>query len=800
LDEGKLPQAWKDVDIKLLHKGGNKTDYNNYRGISLLSHASKIFERMILERITDHVMKKEGCIPDTQFGFLKDKGTADAIFMSRGLAAHTLKLEGGQLFRCFIDLKKAYDMVDRKVLWDLLKLYGLPEKIVRIIRAFHDGALATVHVGDEKSATFELLNGLKQGSVLSPMLFNIFFGAIMHAARKEFDANKLGVETVVKMRGRILTPRAIAVTNFHKRSKVVSDIGFADDCVLCASSAEDLQRMVNILHRIARAFGQTISITKTKIMVVQSERTAAGNTQTPIISIEGQELEVVSKFKYLGSVESSQGKMDDEVLRRCHGMYGAFYKLKHIFIDKKLQLKTRLKLLNIIIVPHGLYGCQAWNLSVKNMAALESVYFAILRRILGVRDRRTPFIDVIDQARRCNEDLCPLECRIRQSQLRYFGHVLRKGRKDSTNEMAYSYIAGNAKQGGQFMDFKDSLKEALRMFDISTTKWETGVKQLSREEWKNLLKIGMEDAVKKWKVKRRQDRETRGEEGEAEAEAEVENQETGELTQAQDRELDLDLDQSMRDVDEFEESFSESEINDMEEDYGVEEIIGTSSKDTEITSPVAVQYQSNEGDNNKKERIGECNISQILRFVDQCAAATDNTDNTFDTEVTSSFDPSTHSAERSGQKGDEEETFDVAQFRRFVDQCATTAGIEWGESGGRTEQMCKSTDDGKEHEGQDENVMDASATIGIKRKRNYSSKRKTSKLNISEEAPSLVSVESTEKMQLMEEEKQPEGHVENRHEEMRESQTNDSTHSEEKKREDSVGGQRNTISTELTRI
>jgi hypothetical protein len=149
------------VEIKLLYKSGCKLDPANYRGIALLSHASKIFERIILERLSTLIVKLEDCIPDTQFGFMKGKGITDALFMSRGLISHGLKVEGYQIFQCFIDLKKAYDVVDRSILWEVLKRFGLPDKLVRVVQAFHDGAQATVNVEGHRGVSFTTTNGLK---------------------------------------------------------------------------------------------------------------------------------------------------------------------------------------------------------------------------------------------------------------------------------------------------------------------------------------------------------------------------------------------------------------------------------------------------------------------------------------------------------------------------------------------------------------------------------------------------------------------------------------------------------------
>jgi hypothetical protein len=113
----------------------------------------------------------------------------DALLVSRVLASSALE-RGLKLFKCFIDLTKAYDRVDRDTLWSILERYGVPPKLLNLIKNLHVGARAKVRIksasGDDIfSEVFELLRGLKQGSVFAPLLFNIFFGAIIKAFRSE---------------------------------------------------------------------------------------------------------------------------------------------------------------------------------------------------------------------------------------------------------------------------------------------------------------------------------------------------------------------------------------------------------------------------------------------------------------------------------------------------------------------------------------------------------------------------------------------------------------------------------------
>jgi hypothetical protein len=462
-------------------------------------------ERLIQERLLAYVIEVIGCIPDTQFGFLKDRSTMDAIFVSRVLTSLSLEVKGGRLMKCFIDLKKAYDNVDRLLLFEILEVFGLPPRLVQLIRALHDGAEATVYVNGEASESFVTTNGLKQGSVLSPILFNIFFGAIMHAARKEWAAQGLGIQLVNRPYGKILTKRKHAKESARIILKWLTDIGFADDCVICARTPDELQKMLDIFHKIVTAFGLVISTDKTKVMDVCTAKTAntmnesGGNIVQ--VCIDGKELEVVENFKYLGSIESMRGDMEKEVQRVRQAMYGAFRKLKHVFLDRRISLRTRLVLFNSVMVPYCVYGCQAWNLHKSDMASIESVYCRFVRNIMGIKDPRTPLVRVIDRARAVYEKIYPVECQIIKTQLRYVGHVIRRGQSGKcsiTKEIASAFIAGNSRIGAsKVCDFKSAWAEALDMFGIDKASWED--RAADKNVWKDMLVRGMNMALTKCK-------------------------------------------------------------------------------------------------------------------------------------------------------------------------------------------------------------------------------------------------------------------------------------------------------------
>ena len=179
---GSVPQAWKDASIVTIYKKGDRTDCGNYRGISLLSIAGKIFARILLNRLSTHITPE--VVPETQCGFRGNRSTVDMIFCLRQLQEKCIE-QDRPLYMVFVDFSKAFDTVGRTGLWQLLRKYGCPEKFTTMIEALHTGMMANVSVGGEVSESFSVTNGVKQGCVLAPTLFSIFLSAMLDDAFRD---------------------------------------------------------------------------------------------------------------------------------------------------------------------------------------------------------------------------------------------------------------------------------------------------------------------------------------------------------------------------------------------------------------------------------------------------------------------------------------------------------------------------------------------------------------------------------------------------------------------------------------
>jgi hypothetical protein len=142
---------------------GDKTDCNNYHGISLLSPSYKILSNTLLSRLSPYIHE---IIGDHQCGFLCNRSTTDQIFCIH----QTLEKKweyNETVHQVFIDFKKAYDSMRREVLYNILIEFGVPMKLVRLIKTCLNETCSEVLIGEHFSNTLPIQKGLKQGDALS---------------------------------------------------------------------------------------------------------------------------------------------------------------------------------------------------------------------------------------------------------------------------------------------------------------------------------------------------------------------------------------------------------------------------------------------------------------------------------------------------------------------------------------------------------------------------------------------------------------------------------------------------------
>nr|VZI41697.1 unnamed protein product [Spirometra erinaceieuropaei] len=343
--QGEVPQDFKDATIVHLYKRkGICQICDNHRGTSLLNIAGKIFPRILLNRLNNHM--EQGLLPKSQCGFRRHRGTTDMIFAARQIQEKCQKMRNHP-YSTFVDLTKG--------LWNTMQKFGCPERFILMVRQLHDSMMARVTDKGDVSEAFSVTNGVKHGCLLAPTFFSLMFSAMLMDAYRD---ERPGIRISYRTDGHLLNQRRM---RFQSRvsTTTVHELLFADDCVLNTISEKEMQRSMDLFSAACENFGLAINTQKTVVMHQPPTNSATALNASPQISVNGTQLLFVENFPYLGSTLSRNSKIDDEVANRISKASQVFGLLQSTVWNRHgLQLSTKLKMYKAVILLTLLYGAE----------------------------------------------------------------------------------------------------------------------------------------------------------------------------------------------------------------------------------------------------------------------------------------------------------------------------------------------------------------------------------------------------------------------------------------------------------
>ncbi|BHF60340.1 hypothetical protein SprV_0100330400 [Sparganum proliferum] len=300
---------------------GNCQLRDNHRGTSLLNIAGKIFARILLNRLNNHL--EQGLLPESQCGFRRHRGTADMIFAARQLQERRQEMRT-HLHFTFVDLTKAFDTVNREGLWKIMQKFGCHERFIEMVRQLHDGMMARVTDNGAVSEAFAVTNGVKEECVHAPTLFSLIFSAmLMDAYRDERPGIRIAYRTDCHLpnQRRMHFQSRVSTTTVH-------ELFFADDCAFNTTSEEDVQRSMDLFSAACENFG-LVTYTQKTVVMHQPPPNTVPPPNARQISVNGTQLQVVENFPYLGSTPFRNTKIDDKIAHRISKASQAFGRLQH---------------------------------------------------------------------------------------------------------------------------------------------------------------------------------------------------------------------------------------------------------------------------------------------------------------------------------------------------------------------------------------------------------------------------------------------------------------------------------------
>ncbi|KAK3573865.1 hypothetical protein QTP86_032864 [Hemibagrus guttatus] len=339
LESERMPEEWRrSVLVPIFKNKGDVQSCSNYRGIKLMSHTMKVWERVVEARL-----RKVVDICEQQYGFMPRKSTTDAIFALRILME---KYRDGQkeLHCVFVDLEKAYDRVPREELWYCMRKSGVAEKYVRVVQDMYERSRTVVRCAVGQTEEFNVEVGLHQGSALSPFLFAIVMDQLSEEVRQESPWTMM----------------------------------FADDIVICSESREQVEENLERWRFALERRGMKVSRSKTEYMCV-NEREGSGT-----VRLQGEEVKKVQEFKYLGSTVQSNGECGKEVKKRVQAGWNGWRKVSGVLCDQKISARIKGKVYRTVVRPAMLYGLETVSLRKRQESELEVAELKMLRFSLGV--------------------------------------------------------------------------------------------------------------------------------------------------------------------------------------------------------------------------------------------------------------------------------------------------------------------------------------------------------------------------------------------------------------------------------
>ena len=361
--KGEVPGDLRDAVIVSLYKNkGEKSDCSSYKGVTLLSTAGKILARVLLDRLIPAIA--EEVLPESQCGFRANCGTTDMIFVLRQIQ-EKCREQNMALYAAFMDLTMVFDTVSREGLWRILGKLGCPPRFLSILQQLHIGQKGQVKHNGEFSDSFPIENGVKQGCVLAPTLFAVFFSMMLREAKEDLHE---GVYIRFRTNGSVFNLRRL-LSRTKTLEQLILDLLFADDCALLAHTEDALQTVVNRFAKAATAFGLTISLKKTEVLFQKPPREAY---TPPLITIDGYQLNAVEHFTYLRSVIANDATTTKDVDNRIAKASSSFGRLqKRVWQNHSLRLSTEIQVYRAAVLTTLLYGAETWVLYRKQVKLLE---------------------------------------------------------------------------------------------------------------------------------------------------------------------------------------------------------------------------------------------------------------------------------------------------------------------------------------------------------------------------------------------------------------------------------------------
>ena len=341
----------------------------------------------------------------------------------------------------FIDLEKAYDRVPRQEVWRCMREKGVPEKYVMIVQDMYEGARTRVKSSVGITDIIPVGVGLHQGSSLSPYLFAMIMDVLARGIKD-------------------LSPWCML---------------YADDIVLCSTRSEVVEKKLEEWRRAMEDRGLKINRTKTVYLGFNVDGNLDGNSD---INLQGQNLERVNTFKYLGATLAENGDLDAEMTHRIQSGWKNWKRVSGILCDRRISLRVKGKVYKTVVRPAMMYGAETWAVKKAQEKKLDVAEMRMLRWMSGV----TKLDRIRNERIRGTTKVGEISKKVQESRLKWYGHVLRREEEYVGKRVMAMEVPGKRRRGRPKRRWMDSIRNDLSEKELSREDTQ------DRAKWRSLIR------------------------------------------------------------------------------------------------------------------------------------------------------------------------------------------------------------------------------------------------------------------------------------------------------------------------
>ena len=322
---------------------GNLCVDDNYRGIALCSALCKVIDLIIIDKYSDKLLTSE-----LQFAFKPDHSTNMCTTIFKEVCSY-YKSRNTDVYVCLLDASKAFDRVHYGKLFQLLSRRRIPVQVRRLLLDMYTRQRMQTVWNGSSSDTFTVKNGVKQGGILSPILFCLYIDELLN----RINSSGLGC---------------------HIGHLSYSGLGYADDVTVLTPSVKSLQSILYICEEFAKEYNVLFNCKKTVCMRVGSQ----GRPPERTVTLNGTNLTWEKKVKHLGNIVTHDLRDSDDINLKKGVFVSQVNKLKCKFCTVQGTLRGRL----LQTYCCSWYGCQTWDLSSRFIRCMNIEWNKAVRRTL----------------------------------------------------------------------------------------------------------------------------------------------------------------------------------------------------------------------------------------------------------------------------------------------------------------------------------------------------------------------------------------------------------------------------------